>query len=72
MGTLRFNNKEVNLQTATVEGIYGYDYPDFVDAFISYLEFEDGTPFNDNELIEFCEENYSITNELIHENNLYL
>ena len=72
METLKFNNKEVNLQSAIVEDIFTYDYPEFVDAFISYLEFDDGTPFNDNELVEFCEENYSITNELIHENTLYV
>jgi hypothetical protein len=35
-----------------IDGINFKDYPDFCDAFISYAEYEDGTPLTDEELDE--------------------
>lgn len=64
--------KEINISSVIVEDIHMFDYPDFVDAFISYLEYTDGTPLTDEELIQVTDENEGLTNELIHENNLYV
>ena len=66
------NNKKVNLGSVIIEDVHMDDYPDFVDAFISYLEFDDGAAMNDNELDQFCDENEEIINTLIHENSLYI
>lgn len=42
--------KEINYQNIEIDGIDYRDYPDFVDAFISYAEYEDGTELTDSEL----------------------
>lgn len=42
--------KEVNYQSIEIEGIDYNDAPDFVDAYISYAEYEDGTELTDLEL----------------------
>jgi hypothetical protein len=47
------------------------DFPDFVDAYITYAEYEDGTPLTEEELYQFEEENYGIVGELIHDRQLY-
>lgn len=39
-----------------VEDVDPNDYPDFSDAYISYAEHEDGTPFSDEELIKLNED----------------
>ena len=69
---LTLNNKNINLGSIVIEDVHMDDYPDFVDAFVSYLEFDDCLPMNDNELIQFSEENEGIVNELIHENSLFI
>jgi len=48
------------------------DYPDFVDAYIAYAEYEDGTPLTEDELMSLEDENYGIVGELIHDRQLYL
>jgi hypothetical protein len=40
------------MNSIEVEDVDMKDYPDFSDAFISYAEFNDGTPLNDTELDE--------------------
>jgi hypothetical protein len=62
----------VNYNSIQIDGIDPDDYPDFVDAYITYAEYEDGTPLTDEELVQFQEENYEIVGELIHDNQLYL
>jgi hypothetical protein len=43
------------------EGINTRDYPDFSDAFISYAEHDDGTPYNEEELEALNnEDNYDL------------
>lgn len=42
----------INTRTIEFEDIDPKDYPDFADAYISYAEFEDGTPLNDAQLEE--------------------
>ena len=44
------NNKYVNLKSIELEDVFQYDYPDFVDAYISYAEFEDGTELTQDQI----------------------
>lgn len=46
---MRFKNVEI-------EGIDTRDYPDFVDAFITYAEHDNGTPLTEVELDELNED----------------
>ena len=66
------NGEPVNIGSIEIEGIDRNDYPDFVDAYITYAEFEDGTPLTEEELMKLEEENYGIVGELIHDRQLYL
>ena len=67
-----FNGKPVNTRSIEIDGIDTEDYPDFVDAYITYAEYEDGTPLTDEELHDFEAENYDLVGELIHDRQLYL
>lgn len=69
---VEFNGKPIDYQSIEIDGIDTSDYPDFVDAYISYAEYADGTPLTDEELVQFQEENYDLVSELIHDNQLYL
>lgn len=44
------NNKYVDLRSIELEDVFQYDYPDFVDAYISYAEFEDGTELTQDQI----------------------
>ena len=67
-----FNGKPVDTRSIEIDGIDMNDYPDFVDAYITYAEYEDGTPLTDEELHDFEAENYGLVGELIHDRQLYL
>jgi hypothetical protein len=41
---------ELNKKSIEIENVDMKDYPDFCDAFISYAEWQDGTPLTDDEL----------------------
>jgi hypothetical protein len=45
--TVLNDKKVINIE---VDGVYGWDAPDFCDAYISYACFEDGTPLTDEEI----------------------
>ena len=47
--------KEINRNSFEIDGIDRRDYPDFCDAYISYAEYTDGTPLNDQELEDLTE-----------------
>ena len=64
--------KPVDVGSIEIDGIDTSDYPDFVDAYITYAEFEYGTPLTEEELIKIEEENYGIVGELIFDKQLYL
>ena len=66
------NGKPINTRSIEIDGIDRNDYPDFVDAYITYAEYEDGTPLSDEELVSLEDENYGLTGELIHDRQLYL
>ena len=45
---IKINGKEVS--SIDVDGIRGFDYPEFSDAFVSSAEFDDGTPLTDEQI----------------------
>lgn len=57
----------VDYDSIQIDGVDMDDYPDFSDAYISYAEFEDGTPLTQQEIEKFEEENYGIVNDLAHD-----
>jgi hypothetical protein len=65
----KINGKNVDMDSLEVEDINTNDYPDFVDAYISYAEFEDGTPLNNSELDELNDDGELVYNYVI--NSLY-
>lgn len=50
------SSKKINWRTAEFEDIDPRDAPDFVDAYVSYVEYEDGTPLTDEELDKLMED----------------
>ena len=59
---------KVDMNTCQVENIIKEDYPDFVDAYISYAEYTDGTPLNDDELEKLQDESGDWINQYCQEN----
>ena len=66
------DGKSVDVGSIEIEDIDTADYPDFSDAYITYAEFEDGTPLSEDELMRLEDENYGLTNELIHDRQMYM
>jgi hypothetical protein len=56
--------RKVNRNSIELEDVYSDDYPDFSDAYISYAEYDDGTPLTQAELEKFEDENYGIAQEM--------
>ena len=55
--TLKLNenmnkNKAINKNSLVVEGIDTRDHPDYVDAYIAYGEYMDGTPIDEDDLLD--------------------
>lgn len=68
---VHINGKKVNVKSIEIDGVDRRDSPDFVDAYISYAEYEDGTELSDAELDELGG-NGELVNELIFDRQLYL
>lgn len=66
------DGKPVDISSIEIDDIDTSDYPDFSDAYISYAEYEDGTPLSEEELMKLEDQNYGITNELIHDRQMYM
>lgn len=64
---ITLNGKQVDVQSIEIDGIDPADRPDFVDAYIAYAEFEDGTPLTDEEMMRVQDENYGLINDLIYD-----
>lgn len=56
-----------NIQEIELDGIDHKDHPDYVDAFITYAEFEDGTELTSEELDELNDEHRDFVYELVFE-----
>jgi hypothetical protein len=65
------DGKQVDINSIEIDNIDMDDFPDFSDAQISYAEYTDGTELSEDELMRLEDENYGITNELIHDKQLY-
>jgi hypothetical protein len=67
--SLEINGKKVNFGSIEIDNIDQNDYPDFVDAYISYAEFEDGTELSDDEL-DALDPDGDLVHELIFDRGL--
>jgi hypothetical protein len=55
---------KVDTNSIEIDGVDPNDRPDFADAYISYAEYEDGTPLTDGELDELTSEMPDLVNQL--------
>tara|TARA_R110000868_G_scaffold119343_1_gene316147 strand:- start:118 stop:1140 length:1023 start_codon:yes stop_codon:yes gene_type:complete len=55
---------KVDTNSIEIDGVDPSDRPDFADAYISYAEYEDGTPLTDGELEELTSEMPDLVNQL--------
>lgn len=69
---MTLNGKKIDTNSIEIDGIDRGDYPDFADAFISYAEYEDGTPLNDNELHKLSQAEGLWISTTVHDKQLYL
>jgi len=49
-GGHKVNTDDIDVHSIEFEDVFHWDHPDYVDAFISYAEFDDGTPLNDEQM----------------------
>jgi len=56
-----------SLSIVEVDGVDMADYPDFVDAYISYAEDKSGNVLTDEQLSQLTEDNQEFIQELAHE-----
>jgi hypothetical protein len=63
-----FKDKALDLSSIEVDGIDPDDRPDFVDAYVSYAEFDNGTPLSDSELDELNSAHPEIAQDWANEN----
>ncbi len=61
------NGKPVNVSSIEVDGVNSWDRPDFVDAYITYAEFMDGTLLSDDELVQLEQEHGDLVNQAAHD-----
>jgi hypothetical protein len=57
--------KKLDLKSIELEDINTNDYPDFVDAFISYAQYNDGTELTDQELDELNNDSSFVYDQVI-------
>lgn len=62
-----FNENRVLIDSLIVENFKTTDYPEFIDATITYGEYVDGTPLNEDELKIFQNNNINTVREIIYE-----
>ena len=55
------------LRNVSVSGINMADYPDFVDAYISYAEFSNGQSLTDEQLETLTNDNQEFVQEMAHD-----
>ena len=56
-----------DLKDVQVDGICMDDYPDFVDAYISYATDSNGNPLSDDQLEELTNDNSEFVQQMAHE-----
>lgn len=60
------NGKPVRVDSIEVDGVHAWDAPDYADAYITYAEFEDGTPLSDDELDQLTDQHGDLVNQAAH------
>ena len=60
-------SKTPDESTIVMMDVYTWDYPDFSDASIESMQYEDGTPMTSDEIEAYMEANSCIVNEKAHE-----
>lgn len=68
---MTLEGKKIDVSSIEIDDIDINDFPDFSDAYISYAEFEDGTPLNEEQLEELNADEADMINEKIHTDTLY-
>ena len=63
------NNKEVNLDTIKIDGVYSWDYPEYCDAFVSFAKFIDGKTLSPRQLDTITDNYPELVNDLAHQIN---
>ena len=69
---ITLNGKQVDARSIEIEGIDRCDYPDFVDAFISFATFTDGTELTSEELDQFNTENNFLASRIVYEERMFI
>ena len=59
--------RKVDTRSAEVEDVNTRDYPDFSDAFISAMDWSDGTQMTDSELEKWSDTNPDEVYEIVYE-----
>ncbi len=55
------------MKNIELEDVHSWDYPDFCDAFVSYAEHDDGTPYTEAQLNELNEKHPEVAQEMAFE-----
>jgi hypothetical protein len=61
------NGKEIKVGSIEVDNVDMADSPDFVDAYITYAEFMDGTPLSEEELLKLENDHGELVNQAAHD-----
>lgn len=69
---MTLNGKPIDTGSISIEGVDPSDRPDFVDAYISYAEYKDGTPLTDAEVDQLNQEQGAWINTAINSDTRYL
>ena len=59
--------ENLRLRNVQVDGIYMNDYPDFVDAYISYAEDSNGKPMTESQLERITNSHPEYVQEMAHD-----
>ena len=62
-GVTEDGGKEINFDSIEIDGVDRRDHPDYSDAYISYAEYEDGTPVPDELLDQLTDEHSDVVNQ---------
>ena len=65
---IKFNKKEIDLNTLKVDGIDVKDYPDFTDAFFSYGVYTNNSEMTKEELSDFTNKQPYLLHSIIIQN----
>jgi|TARA_R110000765_G_scaffold50165_3_gene101916 hypothetical protein len=63
----KLKERKVDIKSAEIEDVDFKDYPDFCDAFISSMDWDDGTEMTDNELETWCDNNQDAVYDIVYD-----